>query len=90
MHFRPLLTPALEFAIPHSEGFRNQMGQPHSGELLLNRILPQPSLQIREINPIQVLILVVAGIHKVLLPGIGLDMLAKALRADAFHHALHG
>ena len=90
MHFRPFPALALGFGTLHSEGFGDQMGQPHSGELFLNRILPQPGLQIREINPIKVLILVVAGIYEVFLSGIGLDMLAKALRADAFHHALHG
>ena len=66
------------------------MRQPHPREFLLNGILPQSRLEIGEVHAVQILVLIIAGVNKVLLPSIRLDMLAKALRADAFHHALHG
>ena len=44
----------------------------------------------REIDLVQILVLVVAGINKVFLTRLRIDMFAQTLGTDAFHHALHG
>src|SRR5687767_2363071 len=66
-----------------------QMVQPAAGQLLLDRVLPQPHVQVREIDAIHLLILVEAREDEFLAPGRGIDVLLQALRADLFHHALH-
>ena len=66
-----------------------QVIEPHVGKLFLSRVLAQARIQIIEIYAIQRLVLVVAGVHKVLPSGCGIDVLAQALRAHTLHHALH-
>ena len=46
-------------------------------------------MQVREVDAVQFLILVVAGEDELLAPGSRVDVALEALGANLFHHALH-
>src|SRR6478752_703981 len=66
-----------------------QMIEPQAGELFLDAVLPQSGREVREVDPIHLLVLVDAREDDRLHAGDGIDVLLEALRADFLHHALH-
>ena len=64
-----------------------EVGFTHIGKI---ELLAQPRVQMLEVDAIQVLILVVAGVDEKFFAAVGIHMPAKTLRADTLHHALHG
>jgi len=65
------------------------MIKPGIGQFFLNRVLSQAFTQVTEVHFLKALILIKTTIDESFSSAIGVDMLAHALGANAFHHALH-
>src|SRR5215211_2212779 len=63
--------------------------QPQVRQLLLHGVGAQARVEVREVHPVERLILVEAGEDEGLHARLGVNVLAEALRADLLHHALH-
>src|SRR5690606_19803327 len=73
-----------------SAGFlREQVREPRVRELLVRRALTQPLVQEVEVDLVERLVLLEAGVDEALLPGLGIHAALQALPADLLHHALH-
>src|ERR1044071_2018360 len=68
---------------------RQQPRQPEIRELLKYRVLAQARAEVREVDVVEVLVLVEAGEDERLLLRLRVDVALEALRADLLHHALH-
>src|SRR5437764_226126 len=66
-----------------------QVVEPQRGELFLERVSPEAHAQVVPVHPIHRLVLIEAGEDEGLLAGLRVAVLAEALGADLFHHALH-
>src|SRR5262245_59460394 len=63
---------------------------PEGRQFLGNRVLPQPRVQVVEINHVKWLILVETTEDDALFAGLRIHVALQALSADFLHHALHG
>src|SRR5260370_36336147 len=66
-----------------------QMVEPHARQLLLHGVLPQARGQAREVDAVDLLILIEAREDDLFLARHRIDVLLQALRAYLLHHALH-
>ena len=71
-------------------GFFQAMTDPAGCQLFLDAVLAQSRCQSAEIDLVERLILIEAGEYVGDLSGLGVLVRLQALRANFFHHALHG